>query len=146
VAEVASSAVSLSISGEDLNPAEVTRCLGVQPRIGYRKGETIRLPNGRPGPAGRTGLWSVSVECRKPADIDGQTDELLGLLTDDLAIWGNLATRFHIRLFCGLMLESGNEGFALSPKTMYDLAVRHIAFEADIYSGEDSAEDGIVFD
>ena len=82
---------------------------------------------------GRTGLWSLTVERRSPADLDGQVFELLGLLSPDLAIWSDLAT-FQGELFLGLFLQDGNEGITIGRDAIAAIAARGLRLDMDIYA------------
>jgi hypothetical protein len=50
---------SLSFAGDRLNPAEISRLLGVEPTTAYRKGEVYKRTRGHEV-VGRTGLWLLS--------------------------------------------------------------------------------------
>jgi hypothetical protein len=55
------------------------------------------------------------------------------MLTEDLAVWEELTTRFSADLFCGLFMREGNEGLSLSPETMQALGSRRLLLGLDIY-------------
>ena len=69
-----------------------------------------------------------------PGDLDGQVTELLQRLTSDLEIWGVLAGRFRVDLFCGLFMDGSNEGFNLSTSALKALGDRGIELALDIYA------------
>lgn len=132
-------AVSLRFSGDSLDPAEISRQLGAAPRLGYRKGELRRGPNGQEF-ACRTGLWSLSIERVRPGNLDAQIAELLAPLSEDLLIWRDLSSRFGGVIFAGLFLESWNEGIGLEPQTMLALSSRGLGLDMDIYGVTDDED------
>lgn len=50
---------SLSFAGDKLNPASISKLLGVEPTTAYRKGEVYKRTRGHEV-VGRTGLWLLS--------------------------------------------------------------------------------------
>ena len=58
---------------------------------------------------------------------------LVAQLTPDLAVWASITAMFKVDIFCGLFMETVNEGFSLSPDTMSALASRGIEIGFDIY-------------
>ena len=71
----------------------------------------------------------------EPEDLDGQVQELLGKLTQDLKVWAALAQQFQIDMFCGPFMQSANEGATLSPDTLAAMGNRGIKLSLDIYNG-----------
>jgi len=65
--------------------------------------------------------------------LDGQINELLNGLSNDLAVWQSLAARFGGRVFRGIFLDSFNEGFDLRPSTLSRLSERGLMIDFDIY-------------
>ena len=131
------SVVTLRVGGDDLEPEEITRLLGVTPTHAHVKGE--QWSGEKPGRiyTRRSGLWRISAADREPEDMNGQIQQLLGQLTVDLMVWRELASRFEVDLFCGLFMKSGNDGMALSPESMTALGERGITLILDIYCGDD---------
>jgi hypothetical protein len=128
-----SSKATLRIFGDDVVPTEITRLLGSQPTTARAKGETwVGAKSGKEITA-RTGNWRLEASAREPEDLDGQVQELLGKLTQDLEVWAALAQRFRVDLFCGLFMKSANEGVDLSPATLAALGNRGIKLSLDIY-------------
>ncbi|WP_292971111.1 DUF4279 domain-containing protein [Novosphingobium sp.] len=138
---VSKTAASLRIIGEMLDPDEISVILGTKPSLSYRKGEVIRNPTTGRERIPKYGMWNLRTEDRFPGDLDGQIDELLGKVTDDLSIWKELNERFSLDLFTGLFLEEFNEGISLKPSTLLALGLRGIELDLDIYSGENRDED-----
>jgi hypothetical protein len=126
------SAASISFFGDDLDPAEITRRLGAEPTIGVRKGGLRATAIGIGNPA-RTGSWVLKADRRSPADLDGQINDLLARLTNDIQTWQSLAARYRGRVFCGLFLGGANEGLRLLPDTLVRVGERGLLMDAEIY-------------
>lgn len=141
MASVASTAVTLRISGDSLDPEEVTRLLGAEPSMAAKRGGTIHTPKDTPSTA-RTGFWNLRIDWRMPGDFDAQIMKLLAGLSQDLAIWGNLADRFQLELFCGMIMEEPNEGTGLRAATILAMAQRGLSFELDVYGPAGADDDG----
>lgn len=129
--------VTLLIHGDDLVPEELSAILGVQPKIGVRKGE-IFVSRGRPGTAitAATGKWIVGTGDREPPNIDEQIAELLGSLPNGADTWNDLTTRFDCNVTVGAWFadDSWTGGLVLGPKTLGMLAERGLAIDFDMYA------------
>ena len=140
MAQLFKSVVAIRIGGDDLIPDEITALVGASPTHTQYMGEqTIASKTGTVRIA-KSGLWRLCSLDREPEDMDGQIQEILSQMTDDLAVWKTLATRFEIDLFCGLFLAGGNEGLSLSPQSLKALGDRGIELSLDIYSRDDDDE------
>lgn len=129
------SAASLSFFGDDLDPEEITRKLGGEPTVGVRKGGTWLTSRGVEKIALK-GSWRLVAERCEPGDLDGQINRLLDRLNDDFESWRDLSARFRGRVFCGLFLNSGNEGLTLAPPTLTRIGERGLLLDLDIYGSE----------
>ena len=134
--ELHRSAASLGFYGDDLDPQELSEHLGGEPTVGVRIGGTWLTESGAEKVA-RTGSWRVRVPDRTPADVDGQINDLLDRFTADLPAWRAFARKYRGRIFCGLFLETGNEGISLQPETLVRLGERGLLIDFDIYSAID---------
>lgn len=121
---VQKSVVTLRISGDDLDPVEVSDRLGCRPISSQRKDDVIVNPRTGTERTARTGLWHLESSDRSPVDLDGQVEELLSRMTRDLAVWEELTEIYYIDLFCGLFLGSSNEGVHLYPDSLVALGHR----------------------
>lgn len=127
------SRVTLRIAGDLLVPDKVSRMLGGGPTASQQKGdEMIGQSTGQVRIA-RTGMWTLRALTREPEDLCGQIDEILGKLTNDLAIWADVRRSFRMDLFCGLFMGSGNDGVSLPPDRLQALGERGIELALDIY-------------
>jgi hypothetical protein len=130
---------TLRFFGDDLQPDEITEALCRPPTESTVKGAEWTTPSGRHRVANK-GSWRLCAQDREPGDLDGQIEELLSGLTEDLSIWADLAERFRADVFCGLFLDDFNEGISLSPRTLELLGSRHLLLDLDIDSSSDEGE------
>jgi len=126
---VEKSSATLGFYGDDLDPSEITARLGAAPSFEVRKGDERASRVER---IARTGRWMLSAEDRSPADLNGQINDLLDGLTDDLSIWRPLSERFDGRVYCGLFLASANEEVDISRETLAHIVDRGLYLGLDI--------------
>lgn len=129
---------SLRIAGDDLDPDQVSAVLGAAPTHGQAKDQEIPLKSGRTRIA-QFGQWRLHATETEPEDLDGQVAELLGKLTNDLAVWHDLAHRYKMDLFCGWFMGGTNEGVTVSATTLKALGERSIELGLDIYGPDTDA-------
>ena len=127
------SRVTLRIAGDLLVPDKVSRMLGAEPTASQQKGDEIIGQSTGQVRIARTGMWTLRALTREPEDLCGQIDEILGKLTNDLAIWADVRRSFRMDLFCGLFMGSGNDGVSLPPDRLQALGERGIELALDIY-------------
>jgi hypothetical protein len=132
--------VTLRVCSEDLVPEEITRLLGATPTHTKFKGEKTVAPNAGTVRISKFGMWRLCAKDREPEDMDGQIEEILSQVTNDLVVWRSIGEKHEIDLFCGLFLGVSNEGMSLSPKSLAALGARGIELALDIYSGDDEDE------
>ena len=126
--------VSLTVSGDDLDPAEITRLLGASPTKACRLGDA--LPHRNHTFTAKSGSWSISTE-RSTSDIEEQLTELFAKLNGDPEVWRSLTNRYDASLFCGVFLSWFGHGFSMSPKLHRLLADRNLLITFDIYDEYD---------
>lgn len=130
------SLATLRFFGDDLVPDAITDALGVKPTEACVKGHELISPsNGRVHIA-KTGSWRLKAKPREPEDLEAQIFELLAQLSDDMNVWVSLA-RYKPDLFCGIFMDSSNDGLPLSAKALLALGQRGIALDLDIYDSSD---------
>lgn len=133
------SVASLTLTGDDLDPDELTRLLRCSPTHAHRKGDSHGSPRGRRYSDWRTGHWSLDAEEAAPGDLDKQVSELLRKVPDDPEVWLDITSRHRACIFAGLFMRDGNEGLILAPQTLLALGSRGLVLELDIYGGLDVA-------
>ncbi|ASL48723.1 hypothetical protein bAD24_p00060 (plasmid) [Burkholderia sp. AD24] len=131
------SRATLRIAGDELIPDEISHLLGCLPTSSRRKGEEISGKTSGQKHVAISGLWRLTASPREPEDLDGQIDEILIRLTDDLKVWKALSQRYSVDLFCGLFMGCGNEGLSLSARSSKLLGARGIELGLDIYGPDD---------
>ncbi|URK88131.1 DUF4279 domain-containing protein [Rhizobium sp. RCAM05350] len=136
------SVASLSFSGDDLDPHEISRWLG-KPTKGASKGEALHTPAGKER-ISHTGIWLLKTEDAQPGDVDQQVRALFSGLSDDFGVWKDFADRYRGRIFVGLFLKGSNEGMGVSPQTLSAISVRGLELDLDVYSGDDDADIGAI--
>lgn len=129
------SAASIGFYGDDLDPAEITAALGAEPSVGTQNGRLWRTKSGAEKIALR-GSWRIEAERCEPGNLDGQINDLLDCLSNDLPAWQSYSHRYRGRVFCGLFLASGNEGLTLRSETLARLSERGLLIDFDIYGQE----------
>lgn len=143
MAKISRTTASLRFFGDDLVPDEITRLLGGRPTDGTRKGDPngrVRRSDGIPMRA-NTGSWLRKVPGQEPSDLELQIRNLLLDLTDDLAIWQKLSSRYAGNVFVGFFMTQVNEGCSLSPHTLRLLTDRGLALDLDVYAVLGDEED-----
>jgi hypothetical protein len=131
------SVAALRIGGDAVVPEEISIIIGCAPSHAHQKGEKFGGPDGLRNQR-KSGQWSLQATSRSPEDVDGQITEILGKLTDDLAVWASLGSSYEIDLFCGWFMEGRDEGLDISPANLMALGVRGIKLSICIYApGED---------
>ena len=129
----------LMLTGEDLEPTEVTKLLGGPPSLSYRKGEDIRKRPDLPERLAPRGHWRREATPTEPENLDAQVLEILSDLTLDLNTWSELSGRYRLALFCGWFMRESNEGVEISAHTLRLLGERGIVLSLDIYGLDDAA-------
>ncbi len=129
------SSATLRLFGDDLVPENVSASLGVAPTESWHKGQELVSASAGNVRVAKTGSWRLKAARREPEDLEAQVFELLGQLTNDLAVWDSLSS-YKPNLFCGIFMASGNDGLPLSAKAMLALGQRGIALDLDIYDSE----------
>jgi len=130
------SRATLCIYGDDLDPAEVSAVLQVEPTRAHRKGDR-RHPQ---SPAARKGAWLLSVEARAPEGPSDCLQELLAKVSPDPATWAKLHSEYEIRVSVGIFIEAWNRGFELPARVLEALALRSLNLDFDIYADDGSDE------
>jgi len=133
LAVISKTAASLRFFADGLDPDEITAALGKAPTVKYRKGETIESSNGEQRIA-RTGRWSLETEPRVPGDLDQQIAEILQGTTNDFEVWRALTKSYRADVFCGLFMETQDEGLELSPETTLALGRRGLVIGLCLYA------------
>ena len=136
MATINKTVASLRITGEDLDPEEISSMLGQSSDYAQKKGDEIMGRNTGLVRVAKFGMWQLAAPGSEPGDLDSQISHILGKLTDDLSVWNQLAVKYDIDIFCGLFMEKENEGLCISPESLASLGERGIELGLDIYAGD----------
>jgi hypothetical protein len=125
--------VALRVMGDSLDPIEITRLFGKEPRFAARGGDQVQ--RGSRTVTQRSGIWTYGLaEDPSPEwHLDDAVEALLGRFPSDLELWSDLRSRFKLDVFCGLFMGSDNQGTVLSPRTLGMLAARGLTLNLDLY-------------
>ena len=130
--ELIRSTTSIRIFGKNLNPDELTHLLGSQPTKAQKRGEVITNSNGETRVA-KKGCWLISYDGDDEVELEIKIESLLNKLTDDFQIWERITREYKVDIFCGLFLESFNEGYELSARLLKKMGERNLKIGFDIY-------------
>jgi len=136
MAVISRTVATLRIMGDDLDPDEVTRLLGVEPTVSALAGDVHPTRSGRKVTA-RTNSWLLEAEAVSSGGLDDRIADLLAPLPSDPAVWRELSRHFRCDVFCGLFVDGGNAGAGLRPEVLAMLGERGLRLELDIYGGSD---------
>lgn len=103
--------VSLCVFGEDLDPAEVTRLLGVAPTRTHRRGDRTEAQS-RPSVQG---AWIRQVRCEAPVTPEAALRRLLDSIPRDHDAWLQLAAEASVQVRVACHFTRWNKGFSFSP-------------------------------
>lgn len=137
------SVVTLRITGDLLDPTEITSLLKHAPTSAQKKGDVQVGKKTGQRYVRKTGMWRLQAEDKSPEDLNSQLIDILDRLPSDLSVWESLARRYKIDFFCGLFMKKSNEGLEISPKLVAEMGKRGIQLSFDIYG---PLEDDEVFE
>ena len=129
--------IALRFFGDDLDPDEVTRVLGLAPTIAERRGDTRRWRTG--SRILRQGSWRFATQ-NSTTDIEQQCIALFDRLTTDLLIWQSLTNRFQADVFCGVFFGRRAGVLNFSPRLHQLLADRNLTLILDMYGSDEPTE------
>jgi len=130
--QVDESSATLRISGDDLDPDEITKLLEFPPTVARRKGDVRLGKRSMNEYTARTGQWHLETP-RGEGDLDNHIRWILDALCSDLEVWGSIGKKYEIDLFCGLFLHEWNQGTGICSELMLGLGERGIDLSLDIY-------------
>ena len=132
--------VSFGMSGEELDPEEVTRLLATQPNHANRRGDRIPTTSDRAAHYYATGVWLIESRLSGVTDVDSHIADLLAMIPRLDAVVPEL---LNAGLRCAIRAEvffSGYcVGFTVSQKVIRWLA--EMCLELDILADPEPDED-----
>ncbi len=124
---------SLNIYGDDLDPDEITRLLGLAPTHSHRLGDRLKPHS----PPFRTGCWTHRVEGAGPGDpADLALGSLLDRLPSEASFWAPLGQRYQIRIFFCIGFKGWNKAFTLSAGNVQRVARLGVRLDFDLYADD----------
>lgn len=132
--------VSFGMSGDELDPEEVTRLLGTQPTHAHRRGDRIPTTSDRAAHYYGTGVWLIESRLSGVTDVDSHIADLLAMIPRLDAVVPELVNsgvRCAIR--AAVMFSGYCVGFTVSQKVIRRLA--EIGLELDILAYVQPDED-----
>ncbi len=129
--------ITLRVSGDKLDPEQITSILKCLPTRSHIKGSrSITTPSGNIS-IPKKSQWALSINSKDheggEIDLEEGLKILLGKLPSDAKLWRSLTTKYDVDVFCGLFLETSNRGFELSAKASKMLSHRHLTLGFDVY-------------
>jgi hypothetical protein len=123
---------AVRVWGADFDPNDVSTLLGMQPSRSHHKSDIISGTAAKVRIA-KMGEWRLQAPSRFDGNLDAQIVALLSQLPDDLAIWREVSERYSADIFCGLFMQTFNDGLSLEASTFKMLADRKLKLKLDIY-------------
>jgi Domain of unknown function (DUF4279) len=135
LAEIYETAASLSFTGDDLDPEEISSLLG-KPTRAAKKGGVLISAKGYER-VSYTGIWLIESPDAQPGNVDQQILTLLSGFSEDYQLWNYLSDRYNGKIFVGLFLHRNNEGLCISPQTLFKIGIRGLKLDLDVYCNND---------
>ena len=120
---------TLALYSDELDPAEVSQYLGVNPKWARKKGEKI----GERSPPAKTGFWLFEIQVHEPKGPEEAICELLAHFPQDVKWWQALAKKYRVELRLGIFFTGFNRGFEISTETAYKIANTGAKTVYDLY-------------
>lgn len=124
------SGATLAIYGKSLDPAKITRMLGVAPTQSFKRGHR----QGMNSPPTRHGAWVLEVRGEAPDSPEVQLAKLLKKLPYSKKLWKELNSKYTVRICFGLHMMGWNKGFGFRPDLIDRIAKMGIELAFDIYA------------
>ena len=130
------------VTGDQLDPAAVTRMLGIEPSFGRRKGDVYGGPT-RPIKS-PTGVWALeSAAAVSSRILDDHLRYLLGRVGEPTPTFGRYIGEHGLKmdLFCFWMSATGQGGPAVSSEILKQIVKLGAALDFDIYFADEDDEE-----
>lgn len=133
--------VALSVSGEDLDPDELTSWLGQRPDLAHRRGQP-RTPTS----VHTEGLWSIEKTGGAADQVEPLLSELVSRLPAAPDVWRKVNERYRVSADVGVFVAGANRDLTLSPRLVQRIAALGASLWIDVYcTGGDAASDPASF-
>ncbi|HEX5139989.1 MAG TPA: DUF4279 domain-containing protein [Dehalococcoidia bacterium] len=128
---VDSSRVTICFYGDDLEPDELTRLLGMAPTHAHRPGDPVLSTRFRN--TYKKGAWILDLDDVEGADPEDAIIQLLQWLPVDDPIWLELTAAFDVRIGLSLVLKDWTRGFSLGAATLERLGALGLRLDVEIW-------------
>lgn len=128
--------VKFSLSGEDLNPDEITKVLGISPSGAWSKGDPVpRQPNSRfiPRPSYPFGRWILHAPCSNQDNFDIQINALLDVLENLRPGINDLAKKYNGEISIAYSSSEDNFGFHFDMSLLQRIYVLGVELDIVVY-------------
>ena len=125
--------VKLCVYGEDLDPDDVSKRLGIEPTDCHRIGER-KSPR---SPPWDSGAWILEIRGEPPDDPETLTSKLLSKLTVDGSVWMRLSDDYIVQLRYGIHMKGWNREFDFSSELVSKIATTNAQVVFDIYANSE---------
>ncbi len=122
---------ALTLQGADLDPAEITALLGVEPHVSHRKGEPISKWRSE---IRQSGIWSIEVAVKAPDEVAAALSQLLTMLPSDRDLWASLNQRYRVDVTLMIIVKAWNRGFELPAAVIEELGARGLSVTCQVYA------------
>lgn len=109
---------SIRVFAEDLDPELVTRALGAEPSMSWRRGDPRPANKGH---VARTGMWLLESTAAPSSDPDIHLRTLLQQLRVDQPAWDALRRTVSCDVYFGLFQDQPNSFFSIGPDLFQSL-------------------------
>lgn len=123
--------VTLALYGEELEPHDISRALGVEPTSAHRRGER----RGGRSPPYSSGAWFLREQGRDSELAEAIIDRLFKQLPTEPALWHDLRAQHNIQFRFGLHMTRWNKGLSIPVvEQITRIAALGASMEFDIYA------------
>lgn len=130
-----------TITGNDLDPAEITRSLGVSPTDSWKKGDV----NSRNGYERKFGRWSLYSRLPRSVEFEAHIADVLAQLEQNPDGFRKVSEAYEGRMQLVGYFHSYYPGLFFTPQTVQGLAKYKLGVDHDFYClHSDAREDADV--
>jgi hypothetical protein len=128
-------AAALHVSGEALQPAEVTRLFGIEPSESETRGVPVRHADGTVARTPSAGRWTLGVPASlaDAFNFNEVVEAVLAKLPKDAAIWRSVGALGTLHVSVSLALDDSNGEMWLEPQLLSFLGERGVGVHVEIY-------------
>jgi hypothetical protein len=128
-------AAALHVSGEALQPTEVTRLFGIEPSESETRGVPLRHADGTTIRTPSAGRWTLGVPASMSDafNFNEVVEAVLAKLPKDAAIWRAVGALGTLHVSASLALDDSNGEMWLEPQLLSFLGERGVGIHVEFY-------------